>query len=182
MNNFKINHYFENLIAENIIKIGFYYQNINLYFPEQTLKYIFEIDYSGNSLIEYINTYFHNNNSVYHNTSSSISNDKVIINFDKDYVKYINDNINKFDFLHSFIELFNHHHDINIDNIVNLFKSYSNDIIFSSINSDEFDYYIYFNNDFPDFFVYCIKDNYGHYEYHRFIKDDFFNNIIKNIN
>lgn len=63
--------------------------------------------------------------------------------------------------------------DCTIDEVIGIFRQYSDDVHIEKINNDEFDFLIYFENGEPDEFLYCIDtDDFG-ITYHRFTKEDY---------
>lgn len=60
-----------------------------------------------------------------------------------------------------------------IESIIDVFKSFSNDVHIEKTENGEFDYLIYFENGEPDEFWYCIDTEDLGMTYHRFMKDDY---------
>ena len=87
-------------------------------------------------------------------------------------VDYVNSTFDDNDFLVRFInEVLNPK--ATVDSIVAVFKSFSDNVVVKKINTDEFDYLIYFADGKPDEFWYCIDTEDLGMTYHRFMKDDY---------
>ena len=89
---------------------------------------------------------------------------------------YINSSSDGKEFIRSLIEAVRSH--AGLDEIVGVFRSYSDDVAFSDSDNGEYQYLIYFPDGTPDDYRYCIAvedemDGSTHITYHRFIKEDF---------
>ena len=60
-----------------------------------------------------------------------------------------------------------------VENVINVFKSFSDKVHVEKIDNGEFDYLIYFEEGVPDEFWYCIDTEDLGMTYHRFMKDDY---------
>lgn len=69
-------------------------------------------------------------------------------------------------------------HCSSVDEVLDIFRKYSDDAVIEKKSNDEFDYLVYFKNGVPDEYYYCISveeeiDGSLHVSYHRFIKEDY---------
>ena len=87
-------------------------------------------------------------------------------------VDYVNSIFDDNDFLVRFINEVRNPK-ATIDSIVAVFESFSDNVVVKKINTDEFDYLIYFADGKPDEFWYCIDTEDLGMTYHRFMKDDY---------
>ncbi|MBR0412128.1 MAG: DUF3877 family protein [Eubacterium sp.] len=60
-----------------------------------------------------------------------------------------------------------------VDDVLNVFYRYSDDVHFEEVQNGEFDFLIYFEDSGVDDFRYCFHDDGLQLEYHRFIKEDY---------
>mgnify|MGYP002529619365 CR=1 FL=1 len=60
-----------------------------------------------------------------------------------------------------------------MDDILNLFHKYSDNIITENMDNGEFDILIRFEDKPDDPYYYCFKDEGCHIIYHRFLKEDY---------
>lgn len=60
-----------------------------------------------------------------------------------------------------------------VDDVLNVFYRYSDDVHFEEVQNGEFDFLIYFEDSSIDDFRYCFHDDGLQLEYHRFIKEDY---------
>ena len=86
--------------------------------------------------------------------------------------EYVHEHMNEGGFLREFIAA-TMHCPGGIDDILAVFHRYSSDVACAPVESDEFDYLIYFPGGDPDAYRYCVQLHDGHATYHRFTKEDY---------
>lgn len=69
-------------------------------------------------------------------------------------------------------------HGVSFDDVVSVFRKYSDNVVIEEKHNDEFDYLVYFADEKPDEYLYCIAleeeiDGHIHVTYHRFIREDY---------
>lgn len=64
-------------------------------------------------------------------------------------------------------------HDLDIKDIVAVFRKYSDDVRIARLENEQFDYLIYFEKGLPDAYRYCIHFEGHHTVYHRFTAEDY---------
>jgi len=69
-------------------------------------------------------------------------------------------------FLVELVETFSKH-GITMDDVVAVFRKYSDRVHAEEADSDEFDMMVWFEDGKPDPYVYCLADEMGHVTYHR---------------
>lgn len=79
-------------------------------------------------------------------------------------------------FISEFIEAVRRKSSLN--ELLNVFRKFSENVSITEINSEEFQYLVYFTNNTPDDYRYCLTvdeeiDGSYHITYHRFIKEDY---------
>ena len=89
---------------------------------------------------------------------------------------YVN-SLDGFEFIEEFVNTVRKH-GISIDDVIAVFKKYSDNVVIEEKHNGEFDYLIYFADGVPDDYYYCITleeeiDGHIHITYHRFIKEDY---------
>ena len=85
--------------------------------------------------------------------------------------EYVHNNMKENEFIKALIELVGRH-GCTIDEIKELFHSYSDKIITEPMDNEEFDVMIRFD-DGSDPYYYCFKDEGCHIIYHRFLPEDY---------
>lgn len=93
-------------------------------------------------------------------------------------VAYVHEQIPDSPFLKGLIQLFRDSHDLSIDEICRYFAGFADNYVCERMEPDEdFDYVLYFPDQAPDAWYYCIRVEMGHTIYHRFTADDFRNGV-----
>ena len=86
--------------------------------------------------------------------------------------EYVHQNFEDNPFLVALIDLVRGHN-CTLEDILSLFRTYSDQVVCEESRSEEFDYVIYFGDSKIDDYRYCIKFDQGHTVYHRFSRKDF---------
>ena len=86
--------------------------------------------------------------------------------------EYVHNNMKENEFIKSLIELLQKH-GCKMEDILNLFHKYSDNIITENMDNGEFDILIRFEDKPDDPYYYCFKDEGCHIIYHRFLKEDY---------
>lgn len=79
-------------------------------------------------------------------------------------------------FICTFIEAIRSH--TTLENVLGVFRKYSDDVSVTEMENEEFQYLVYFRNGIPDDYRYCLSveeeiDGSHHITYHRFIAEDY---------
>ena len=82
-------------------------------------------------------------------------------------VCYIDRNVTDNGFLRDLLELLRRH-DCNKEQILAVFKKYSDQIRVQDVTDNDFDYAVWFENDANNIYRYCFHEEEGHVIYHRF--------------
>ena len=85
--------------------------------------------------------------------------------------EYVHNNMKENEFIKSLIELLQKH-GCKMEDILNLFHKYSDNIITENMDNGEFDRMIRFEEG-EDKYYYCFKDEGCHIIYHRFLPEDY---------
>ena len=84
--------------------------------------------------------------------------------------EYVNNTTEKTGFLYDLIATVSRH-GITIEDVKKVFEGYSSHVHFETMEHEEFNYLIYFENGTPDDSYYCFTEEGGHLIYHRFSKN-----------
>lgn len=155
-------------VQEMQLKLGFANESVSLYYPYDSIRFLLETDASDSEIPALLESTLPEGITL-KNTKS-----RVVVTLSPAVVSYIHEKYPPTDFLKEIIALFSKHHGITMDNISAVFEKYSPD--YEQITMPEgsdFDYVFYFKNPEIDSFYYCIKDEFGHMIYHRFIESDY---------
>ena len=105
----------------------------------------------------------------------SVSGDRLEVIILPETVGYIDQKYQASDFLKDLIHAFSAmSHELSIEKIKALFYRYSKEIITEKVPEDcGFDYMIRFKDPAVDEYCYCVKNEMGHWIYHRFMEEDY---------
>lgn len=84
---------------------------------------------------------------------------------------YVN-NLTGYDFLSELINTVREH-GTTMEQVLEIFRKYSENITVNEVCNDEFDLLVYFGSGEPDEYYYCLTDEGCHITYHRFIREDY---------
>jgi hypothetical protein len=162
------------VIKEEQIKLGYASETIRLYYPLESICNLLGSNYTITELYdildqfcEYVKTRL--GEVEYFNTEA-----RYCFVIPPKGVDYVHESIEENYFLIDFIEKISKH-DCTLDDLLKIFNKYSNNVICEKMNNGEFDYLIYFKDQSPDDYKYCIKFESSHAIYHRFTKADYEN-------
>lgn len=160
-------------LKEEQIKLGYAKETIRLYYPMSSLAHILEEDtIDMPKMDEALNIFAEIVENKLGKLQISHKGDRYCILIPPMGSEYIHEVYEDNPFLVALIDLVRKH-DCSLEDIVKLFKSFSEEVICEKSETDEFDYVIYFADNKMDDYRYCIKFDHGHTVYHRFTPKDF---------
>ena len=162
------------VIREEQIKLGYRSETIRLYYPMESINNLLGHDNSITELQEILDRFCEYVKVRLGDVKHSNENRRFCIIIPPSGVTYVHEKVEDRYFLREFIKKISGHH-CTLDEILNVFRGYSNKVICNKMNHGEFDYLIYFEDGKPDAFMYCLKFEDCHAIYHRFTKADYEN-------
>ncbi len=160
-------------IKEEQIKLGYEKETIRLYYPMRSLAHILEEDITDPDKMDAALALFADKvEDKLGRLQINHNGDRYCILIPPAGAAYVHEIYEDNPFLVAFIDTVRKH-DCTLEQILEVFRNYSDQIVCEKSESDEFDYVIYFDNNSMDDYRYCLKFDYGHTSYHRFSKKDF---------
>ena len=160
------------IIKEEQAKLGFFREDIHLYYPLSSLNHFFSTKDSADEMQERLNTLPASITEKLGQIEVSHKGDRFCFHIPKEGTVYVHDNTAPNEFIKSLVELVAKH-DCTMNEILDLFHTYSQNIITEEINNDKFDRLIRFADKPEDTYYYCFKDEGCHIIYHRFLPEDY---------
>ena len=159
-------------IKEAQIKIGFDNRPISLNYMENSLKNLLRIDDVRIALEKFSVIVRERLGEV---TFREIK-DGYCLTISAVGTSYVN-NLDGYEFLTEFINTVRKH-GVSVEDVISIFKKYSDTVIIEEKNNNEFNYLVYFPDGIPDEYLYCLAveeeiDGHLHITYHRFIREDY---------
>lgn len=173
-------------IKEAQLKLGYVKEVIRLYYPVSSLCRLLKMEYcNGETLLERLESRMEFRNSILGNISFFLCDaDRIEIRIPAAGASYVHEHIPDPPFLVSIIELFGHKHDfseqeITMKDICTCFERFNDNYVCEKMGAEtDFDYVLYFLDQNPDAWYYCIKYEMNHVIYHRFTKEDYYALVI----
>lgn len=160
------------VIKEGQIKLGYKSETIRLYYPMESLNNILGTKLCINDLQDVLEKFCFYVKTRLGNIEYSNKDTRFCIVIPPNGVTYVHKEVEDKHFLREFIEKIGKHN-CNIEDILEVFHRYSNNIKYENMTNGEFDNLLYFEDGQPDAYKYCIKFEDGHAIYHRFTKADY---------
>ena len=162
------------VIKESQIKIGYSNTPIGLYYPLSSLNCFLGTTSDASEMTDLLADFADYAEDTLGRIEISNDDDRFCIKVPKEGVTYVHENVEDSGFLREFIGLVSTHgKQITLDDILDVFRKYSDCVKCIPVNDDEFDHLIYFEDGDPDNFRYCVKLEHCHAVYHRFTPQDF---------
>jgi hypothetical protein len=160
------------VIKEEQIKLGYRNETIRLYYPMESLNNLLGTDLSINDLNDELERFCLSVKARLGDVKISYKETRFCILIPPTGVTYVHEEVEDRYFLREFIDKMSKHI-CTIEDILEVFYRYSNNINCIKMTNGEFDYLIYFEGGLPDAYMYCIKFEDCHAIYHRFTKNDY---------
>ena len=162
------------VIKESQIKIGYTENPVELYYPCQALNNLLESNLDDKQMTDVLKEFSEFTRSKLGQVSSHYNENVFCLKIPAEGVKYIHENVSDSPFLVEFINFVRSTHNATIEDVKAIFQKYSDFVVCEEFtSSDEFDYLLYFENEIPDNYRYCISFDLGHVIYHRFTPADY---------
>ncbi len=160
-------------IKEEQIKLGYEKETIRLYYPMRSLAHILDETIIDNGKMdEALAAFAGRVESKLGKVKISHDGDRYCILIPPAGAAYVHEHYGDNPFLEAFINIIRQHN-CTLEQILEVFHSFSSQVVCEKSETDEFDYVIYFLDRSFDDYRYCIKFDYGHTSYHRFSTRDF---------
>jgi len=160
------------VIKEEQIKLGYRSETIRLYYPMESINLLLGGNYLIKELPAVLDQFIKHVNTRLGKVAYSNKDSRFCFIIPSSGVEYVHEKLEDNPFLQEFIDQIGTHN-CTLDDILLIFHRYSDEVICKKMNSEEFDYLIYFVNGKPDAYKYCLKFEHNHAIYHRFTKGDY---------
>lgn len=160
------------VIKEEQIKLGYRKEKIGLYYPLSSLNTIFRTQMDSIQMGVKLKEYFSKYKDIFGEVEVSFKEERFCITLPEQVSEYVHIHTEKEGFLYDFINVIAKH-DADIDDVLQIFKKYSDDVYFEKISDEDFNYLLYFVSGKPDSYRYCLTEEGHHLIYHRYTKEDF---------
>ena len=159
------------VIKEEQAKLGYRKEKIRLYYPLSSLNHFFQLDVDETGMQEKLSRFSEYEEGKLGSVEVTNKGERFCFHIPEEGAEYVHNNMKENEFIKALIELIGRH-GCTIEEIKELFHSYSDKIITEPMDNEEFDVMIRFD-DGSDPYYYCFKDEGCHIIYHRFLPEDY---------
>ena len=159
------------VIKEEQAKLGYRKEKIRLYYPLSSLNHFFQLDVDETGMQEKLSRFSEYEEGKLGSVEVTNKGERFCFHIPEEGAEYVHNNMKENEFIKALIELVGRH-GCTIEEIKELFHSYSDKIITEPMDNEEFDVMIRFG-DGSDPYYYCFKDEGCHIIYHRFLPEDY---------
>lgn len=160
------------LMKEQQAKLGYRKEEVRLYYPLSTLNHFFRSNMSTEEMQEILNTYSLFVNDKFGDMKVSHKGERFCFYLSEVMSEYVHNTMKENEFIKELVELLAVH-GTTMEQVMELFHSYSKHVVTEQMDNGEFDCLIRFENDENDRYYYCFKDEGCHIIYHRFLPEDY---------
>ena len=162
------------IIKEEQAKLGFFKEDIRLYYPLSSLNAMLEMQETDiRELAKKIRHELEAKKEKMGDTQIRIHADRIVFTIPPDFVEYVHEQVPEPPFLKELIQLFREKHACTKEEITAVFEKFGAYECRQMPDGMDFDYVIYFTDSSIDAYDYCIREEMGHTIYHRFARADF---------
>ena len=154
------------VIKEQHIKLGYSDNSRWLYYPLSSLNHLLGTSCSEAEMETALEGFFDYAESRLGKGKATHKGERFCLHMDPKASVYVRDNIAEEPFLVELIDTLEKH-GITMEQVVDVFRRYSDKVHAEASDNEEFDMMVYFEDGTPDPFVYCLADEMGHITYHR---------------
>lgn len=160
------------IIKEEQAKLGFFKEDIRLYYPLSSLNHFFDARDTAEEMQVRLNSLPASVTDKLGQIQVSHKDDRFCFHIPEQGTLYVHENTAPNEFIRQLVELVGKH-GCTMNEILDLFHTYSENIITEEMDNGEFDRLIRFADNPEDIYYYCFKDEGCHIIYHRFLPEDY---------
>lgn len=160
------------IIKEEQAKLGFFKEDIRLYYPLSSLNHFFDSEDSADDMQKRLSVLPSSIVDKLGDIKVSHKCERFCFHIPPEGTVYVHDNTDPNELIKELVNLVGKH-GCTIDEILELFHKHSDNIITEEMNNGEFDRLIRFEDNPDDIYYYCFKDEGCHIIYHRFLPQDY---------
>lgn len=160
------------VIKEEQVKLGYRSETIRLYYPLTSLNRFLSGAFDIVRMTDTLHAFSDEVNDRLGAIGISNNGERFCLAIPPQGVDYVHTHMKDDEFICDFIRTIEKH-GCTIEDILQQFHKHSDHVHFEKTDHNEFDYLIYFEDEKPDSFRYCITDEGVHMIYHRFTVEDY---------
>lgn len=162
----------EDIIKEEQIKLGYRREAIRLYYPLKSLNLFLKTDYDIKQMHISLRAFCDIVEPKFGRVNITNEGERFCFFLPPQASEYVHEHTAASGFLYDFVNTVSRH-GVSMEEILQLFRKYSDHVHIERTTHGEFDYLVYFEDSKPDDFRYCLTDEGCHIIYHRFTPEDY---------
>lgn len=160
------------VIKEQQLKLGYRSEVVRLYYPLLSLNRLLGTDLDIEGMKDALARFVEEVQDKLGKIDITNNGDRYCFRFPEKTSEYIQSILSDDEFIAVLINKVGAQ-GCTIEDIIGLFKRYSENVHIEKVDNGEFDYLLYFQDGFPDEYRYCLTDEGCHVTYHRYTEDDY---------
>lgn len=172
------------VIKEEQAKLGYYREDIRLYYPLSSLNHFFGMNVGADEMQRILDgTGEQDHTPIATGMNEALSDklgmvevshrgDRFCFHIPPEGVEYVHENTTENEFIRELVQLVAKH-GCTIEEVYQLFTKHSGHVRREPMENGEFDVRIWFEDDAEDPYYYCFKQEGEHMIYHRFLPADY---------
>ena len=172
------------VIKEEQAKLGYYREDIRLYYPLSSLNHFFGTNVGADEMQHILDgTGEQDHTPIATGMNEALSDklgmvevshrdDRFCFHIPPEGVEYVHENTTENEFIRELVQLVAKH-GCTIEEVYQLFTKHSGHVRREPVENGEFDVRIWFEDDAEDPYYYCFKQEGEHMIYHRFLPADY---------
>lgn len=163
------------VIKEEQAKLGYYREDIRLYYPLSSLNHFFGTNVDEVTMQSILDGKGSGDAKLFDKLGMvevSHRGDRFCFHIPPEGVEYVHENTKENEFIRELVALVAKH-GCTIDQVYELFEAHSDRVKREKMDNGEFDERIWFEDDADDPYYYCFKQEGEHMIYHRFLPEDY---------
>ncbi len=163
------------VLKEYQVKLGYQKEKVRLYYPLSSLNHFLKTEETISGMIKLLQQFCNYTRERLGQLEISNEGERFCFCIQEDGVTYVHENMREDEFIKELVNLIQTS-GCSIEKIKDLFVKHAGDktkVHFEKMDSDEFDYLIYFKENEQEPYYYCFKDEGCHIIYHRYLPEDY---------
>lgn len=160
------------VIREDQIKLGYRSETLRLYYPLESLDRLVGMELDIPEMYGELEDFCEEVMPQFGKITISNKDERFCLTFPPQTAEYVHFQLPKDEFLEEFIAVMANHGST-LEDVLAVFRRYSDKIHLEKLSGEEFDYLIYFTDGKPNDYRYCLALEECHMTYHRFTPEDY---------
>jgi hypothetical protein len=160
------------VVREEQLKLGYRREIIRLYYPLLSLNRFLGTEQTAEEMADALAGFCEEVKDCMGAIEISQNAGRFCFCLPEEASEYVHEHADESGFLQELVTLIGHH-GTSIEDVIALFRRYSDRVCIEPMENGEFDLLLYFSDGVPDAYYYCLTKEMGHVIYHRYTKEDY---------